>query len=85
MYVCMCHNVTSTMVQLGIAECPLKPFDPFSRDYKSDEEQIYEYLVDKYKLGTDCGNCKIFTKQVIRDALNARTSVGLRGDCADNR
>lgn len=75
MYVCMCNKITTTMVNLAIAECKVDPQDPFSLSYRSAVDQIYDYLVIKYGLGTKCGNCQIFTKQIIRDVLNS-DSVG---------
>ena len=68
----MCAQVSSTALNLAIEEAPYTPDEPYSRSFESQEDQIYDYCQETLKIATQCANCEIFIRKLIRGYLSDR-------------
>ena len=60
MIVCSCAEVRDSDLPALIKEAPTLPQDPYSLDYKTDLEQIVEYIYDERDITEPCMQCHIF-------------------------
>lgn len=75
MIVCICNNLKDQSLVSKIKEAPIYPSDPYLPSYRSTVDQIYDYLEKNLTFGDQCGNCKIFVRQVIIDYLNSDSNT----------
>jgi bacterioferritin-associated ferredoxin len=65
MILCTCYNVNDKALLSAIMEAPLISSDPYSDEYMSTEDQVYDYVREKHNVG-DCACCEDLIRSVIR-------------------